>query len=144
MKIVDGRQLGQLSQVSLSYKTWLQSHTLSHCKKKVLQKVRQRVRKALELGSHLWTKNVNADDAMVIGVLLQNSPVRAGIFIFTSHRTDGALVQLLWHFNEHLNHALAHYTVSSRAKTVLFILFTPAKIFLSLLYVSDCDYFSLH
>ena len=104
---------------------------------KRFRKQRQRVQKASTLGSHLWTKNVNADDDLVIGVLLQNSPVRAGICIFTSHRRDGALVQLLWHFNEHLNYVLAHYTVSGRAKTVLFILFTPAKSLLSLLCVSE-------
>ena len=43
-------------------------------------------------------------------------------------------------FNEHLNNVLAHYTVSSRAKTVLFILFTPAKSLLSLLCVSEPPY----
>ena len=106
---------------------------------KSFRKQRQRVQKASTLGSHLWTKNVNADDDLVIGVLLQNSPERAGIFIFTSHRTDGALVQLLWHFNEHLNDVFdqrSFYCFESGKNCPLYF-FTTAKSLLSLLCVSE-------
>ena len=74
---------------------------------------------------------------MVTGVLLQNSPVRAGIFIFTSHRTDGAFVQLLWRFNEHLNDVI-------RAGQKLSSLFFSPPLKASFpfsVYLSHCDCF---